>query len=389
MSEHTPPPPPRGFPEAEYHGRLMRAQALMARAGLAALLLSTEAEVRYFTGYLTRFWESPTRAWYLVLPVDGDPVAVIPEIGAHLMRQSWLSDIRTFAAPAPGAPGLDLLAETLEELTPKGSRIGVPSGPETQLRMPLADWATLRGRVARAFRDDANIVAVLRRVKSAPEIAKIAQACAIAGRAFDRVPEMARAGVPLEEVFRRFQMLCLEAGADCVPYIAGAAGAAGYGDVISPATGLPLARGDVLMLDTGAVFDGYFCDFDRNFSVGPPEAAVASAHARLIEATQVGFAAARPGATHADLYRAMAGVLGQRPAGRLGHGLGMQLTEGPSVVPWEDAPLVPGMVLTLEPCLDLGSGRIMVHEEDIALTETGAVWLSQASPAEIRVLEPA
>jgi Xaa-Pro aminopeptidase len=69
-------------------------------------------------------------------------------------------------------------------------------------------------------------------------------------------------------VFRRFQMLCLEEGADWVPYLAGAAGQGGYFDVISPATDAPLAPGDVLMLDTGAIRDGYFCDFDRNYSVG-------------------------------------------------------------------------------------------------------------------------
>ena len=51
--------PQRGFGEAEYRHRLSRAQTMMAKAGLACLLLSTEPEVRYFTGYLTRFWGKP------------------------------------------------------------------------------------------------------------------------------------------------------------------------------------------------------------------------------------------------------------------------------------------------------------------------------------------
>ena len=78
--------------------------------------------------------------------------------------------------------------------------------------------------------------------------------------------------------------------------------------MISPATDAPLAKGDVLMLDTGLVREGYFCDFDRNFSVGPPSAAVADAHATLIAATSAGFDAARPGATAADLFHAMDAV---------------------------------------------------------------------------------
>ena len=99
------------------------------------------------------------------------------------------------------------------------------------------------------------------------------------------------------------------------------------------------------MLDTGAVRDGYFCDFDRNFSIGPPSDAVQTAHATLLEATQAGFAAARPGATAADLFHAMdrivTGGAGGSDAGRLGHGLGMQLTEWPSLIPDDHTVLNP------------------------------------------------
>ena len=59
------------------------------------------------------------------------------------------------------------------------------------------------------------------------------------------------------------------------------------------------------MLDTGLVWDGYFCDFDRNFAVGTKSATAVGAHQRLVEATQAGFEAARPGATAADLFHAM------------------------------------------------------------------------------------
>ena len=54
--------------------------------GLDALLFTTEAEMRYFTGFRTLFWLSPTRPWFLVVPMTGKPIAVIPEIGAALMR---------------------------------------------------------------------------------------------------------------------------------------------------------------------------------------------------------------------------------------------------------------------------------------------------------------
>ena len=91
----------RGFPVAEYEQRLARAQALMDQAGLGALLLTTEPDFRYFTGYLTRFWESPTRPWFLIVPARGKPLAVIPSIGAALLGKTWIEDIRTWSAPDP------------------------------------------------------------------------------------------------------------------------------------------------------------------------------------------------------------------------------------------------------------------------------------------------
>jgi Xaa-Pro aminopeptidase len=374
--------PERGFNEAEYRNRLARAQEMMAKTDMACLLLSTEPEVRYFTGYLTRFWESPARPWFLVVPAVGDPIAVIPSIGVALMSRSWIKDIRSWRSPDLQDDGVSLLRDALGEVAGADGKIGVPSGLETHVRMPMHSWNALQQGFL--IVDDAEIMVRLRKTKSQIEIAKIAQAGAIATRAFARVPEIAHAGVPLEKVFRHFQMLLLEEGADWVPYLAGAAGQDGYYDVISPATEAPLMQGDILMLDTGAVWDGYFCDFDRNFAVGAASAIAQLGHSSLIEAVDSGMAAAKPGAMMCDLFHAMAGVVAGDSdavanAGRLGHGLGMQLTEWPSIIPSDRTVLEPGMVLTLEPSVETVDGRIMVHEENIAITETGAVFLNARS----------
>lgn len=383
--------PQRGFPKATFRERTRRAQALMAEAGLGALLLTTEPEVRYYTGFLTRFWESPTRPWFVVVPASGEPIAVIPSIGAHLMGQTWISDTRTWQAPDYDDDGVGLLAETLQEVVPDGECIGLADQMESHLRMPLASLRALEQAIgARRIISDATITRRLRLVKSALEIAKITHAAQIADRAFDRVPEIAREGRALSQVFRDFQCLCLEEGADWVPYLAGAAEAGGYGDVISPATEAPLAAGDVLMLDAGLIWDGYFCDFDRNFSVGAPSAEVAEGHKRLIDATEAGFDAAKPGARICDLFYAMNNIVDPggagSEAGRLGHGLGMQLTEWPSIIAADVTVLEEGMVLTLEPGVTLPGGKIMVHEENIVLEAGGARYLSRPQSAEVRLI---
>ena len=383
--------PERGFPPDEFRERVRRAQTAMQQTGVDALLVTTEADFRYFTGFLTRFWESPTRPWFVIVPATRPPIAVIPSIGEALMRTTWIADVRTWRAPTPEDDGVSLLGDALREVAGPDGVIATPMGLESHLRMPLQDFTRLSEDIAPIrIGPDLGLMRALREIKSEREIAKIRHACGIADRAFMRVTEIVDVGVALDEVARRFQMLCLEEGADWVPYLACPCGRGGYGDVISPATGRPLAVGDVLMLDTGLVHDGYFCDFDRNFAIGDIADDTRNAHRRLIEAVDAAMAIARPGRTAADLFHAMDAVVargtGKSAAGRLGHGLGMQLTEGASLIPSDQTVLKSGMVLTLEPGIEIDHGRILVHEENIVIGDRRAEYLSTPAGPEMVVV---
>ncbi|RMH46650.1 MAG: aminopeptidase P family protein [Alphaproteobacteria bacterium] len=384
--------PERGFPAEEFAARTARAQALMAEKDLAGLFLTTEAEIRYFTGFHTLFWQSPTRPWFLFVPAEGKPVAVIPEIGAALMRRTWIEDIRTWSAPAPEDDGISLLVDLLSPLAAKGARLGVPEGHETHLRMPLGDHERLLKALAGLQPVDCtDLIRRLRMVKSEAEIAKIAHICAIGARAFARVPRLAKAGQPLEELFREFRRAALAEGADDVPYLVGGADRGGYHDVISPPSRRPLRAGDILMLDTGASWDGYFCDFDRNFAVGGADDLSRRAHEVLWRATEAGIAAAKPGATCREVFDAMRRVTAEMDGsggdvGRFGHGLGMQLTEWPSLAAFDETVLEEGMVLTIEPSLSYGDGRIMVHEENVVVRAGGAELLTVRAAPELEVI---
>jgi Xaa-Pro aminopeptidase len=163
----------------------------MARAGLGALLLTTEPDFRYFSGFLTRFLESPSRPWFLIVPAVGKPVAVIPSIGAVLMGAAWIEDIRTWPAPYPEDDGVSLLAATLCDI---GGPVGVPSGDETVLRMPLADYQRVQALSGLTLGTDHRIISALRAIKSTAETKKIANICHIAGCAFARISEIAGEG---------------------------------------------------------------------------------------------------------------------------------------------------------------------------------------------------
>lgn len=369
------------FPADEFQHRVAHLQSHMHARDIDALLLTTPSDIFYVTGFLTRFWESPARPWFVIVPASGQPEAVIPAIGSAPMQRTWMEKIRTWDSPDPTDDGISLLAETISEHVPPKGIVATPMGLETHLRMPLADYGKLQATLApRRFADGTDVIQRTREIKSVAEVAKIREICSITGRAFAAVGETADVGRPLNEIFRAFQASLLQSGADWVSYLAGAAGRDGYEDVISPATSAPLAKGDVLMLDTGAVKDGYFCDFDRNLFIGRPSDAVLRTDEALWHATEDTFAALRPGMLASDAHRLLAEGLerrGARPCGgRLGHGLGIALTEWPSFTPLDKTQLREGMVLTLEPSAYVTGNSFLVHEECILLTAHGPEYLS-------------
>ena len=384
--------PSRGFSDTEFAARTEHAQTRMAAQGLEGLLLMTEPELYYFTGFQTLFWQSPTRPWFLFIPASGKPVAVIPEIGAALMRRGWLDDVRTWSAPQPEDDGISLLTDLLSSLTAKGARLGVMKGHETLLRMPLGDWERLMAALPGIEVADATgLVQGLRMVKTDAEIEKLAHICAIGSSTFAATPDLLRQGMPLDQVFREFRRTAIGLGADNAPYVVGAADQGGYADVISPPSQRPLRKGDVLMLDTGCVWDGYFCDFDRNWAIGHAEDSARRAYDVLWRATQAGIDAARPGATCRDLFNAMSAVIAELDdsggdIGRLGHGLGMQLTEQPSHAVFDTTELKENMVLTIEPSLSYGDGLMMVHEENIVVTGGEARLLTSRAAPELPIV---
>ena len=384
--------PVRGFPLREFEERLERAQKLMSTNDLAGILLMSEPEVRYFSGFNTQFWQSPTRPWFLFVPAEKKPIAVIPEIGAILMRSTWIDDIRTWSAPCPKDDGISLLQDLLDPLSKSKARLGIMKGHETVLRMPLRDYERLMSSLPGIELVDAtDMISHLRMIKSVAEIEKIEHICKIASQTFEKAGEIFYKGQPLAEAFRAFRIECLTQGADDVPYLAGGADQGGYRDIISPPSNRPLQSGDILMFDTGATFDGYFCDFDRNYAVENVDDISRRAYDTLWRATEAGISAARPGISCQDLFQSMQNVISEMDdqggeVGRYGHGLGMQLTEWPSHANFDETVLEENMVITLEPSLNYGEGRIMVHEENLVVQNGAPRLLSVRAEPEIPII---
>lgn len=380
----------RGFPAEEFAARTERAQVLMAERGLDAIVVCTEPEVRYFTGFHTPFWQSPTRPWFTVVPASGKPVAVIPGIGGPSMSATWIDDVRTWSSPRPEDDGVTLLADTVRELAGADGTIGLPMGPETHVRMPLADLDRLRS-ILGGFVDATDIILGLRMVKTDREIEKHRIICGIVSDAFDRLPQIISTGMTERQAFQAFRAEILRCGADDVPYLVGATGPGGIDDIIRQPSDRVIADGDLLIFDTGSTYDGYFSDFDRNFAFTHADQSAKDAYRAVWEATEAGFGACKPGNTTTDVFNAMNDVLKANGSlgndvGRLGHGLGMQVTEWPSHTATDETPIEENMVLTLEPGLLWAPGKAMVHEENIVVRADGSEWLSRRAAPELPII---
>lgn len=386
------------FARAEYDARVDRARAEMDRLSLDALVITTELNFRYFSGFDSQTWVSPTRPFYLVVPARGELHAIIPTGSLVVMREtSWVEDIRTWPAPVPEDDGITLLAEAIREVARRHARVGFELGHEMHLRMPVGDFLRLGELVAPIRLDDGTpVTRRLRMIKSAGEIARVRHAAHLVSDAFVALPSMFGPGDSERDACLRMTIDLLKRGVDHVPYLVAASGPGGYETINIGPTDRRLAPGDLFIIDTGSTVDGYFCDFDRNYAIGrPPADNVRKLDAALFAATAAGLAAARPGATCSDIWHAMARKLGEdavrdSDVGRMGHGLGLAVTEPPSIHPKDVTVLEPGMVLTLEPGIGFlgpdGRKKVLVHEENFVVTEDGAEYLSKRGPDQMAVV---
>jgi len=305
--------PPHGFPSSEFELRTARAQAIMRSSQLDGIFVTTPQNVRYFTGFASQFWESPTRPWFVVVPADGGPIAVIPEIGAAAMADTWMTDIRTWPAPVPQDDGVTLLASVLAALPRRFGKIGAEIGREMALRMPVSDFMKLPALLAgMQIVDGSPAIWQMRMIKTDAEVERIRTACQIACDTYDAVPSLVSRGMTERDAIQAMRLDSTRRGIDAIPFMPGIAGTAGVSQIVVGPSDRRLETGDIFFVDTGMTFDGYFCDFDRNYSVGKPDAACAKAHEAVWQATEVGLKSVRPGLTTEDLWRAMSKVLLRR-----------------------------------------------------------------------------
>lgn len=372
------------FSREEYEGRCRAARARMAEAGFDGLFLTAEANLNYFTGH-RHFapWTTFTRPEIFLLPRSGEPVLILQGfLEADARRDSWVRDIRPYT-PLTGAP-VDLIRETVEGLGLARGRWGAELGSEQRLGLTYQDFQAIQAALpGAAFADASDLLWRLRMIKSPAELEALRGAARIAAEAYDHAFGAARGGMT-EKAFAALLAEAIVRGGGEVGFIMATSGAGNYDRVSGMPTDRRLQPGDMIWIDLGVVYNGYWSDHCRAAVVGEPTEAQRRNWEQVVQVTRRGVEAVRPGAPVGAVVEAC-GAEARRlgleftfAAGRLGHGMGLMSTEPPHVAAYDRTVLEPGMVVTVEPGWVLEHGAY-ICEENVAVTPAGCESLTVTS----------
>ena len=230
-----------------------------------------------------------------------------------------------------------------------------------------------------------GLIARLREVKDVDEIARMRSAADLGCRLFEELLPHIVPGTREIEVALELEYAARQNGAEAMSFdtivASGARSALPHGR----ATAQRLPRRGFVTLDFGVVLDGYCSDMTRTVHLGRANAAERDVYDAVLDAQEAAVAAVGPGVTCAAVEEAARSVLKRARLGKwfahsTGHGVGLEIHEGPRLAAKVGQELEPGMVVTVEPGAYLPESFGVRIEDMVLVTEEGAEVLTAASP---------
>jgi Xaa-Pro dipeptidase len=363
--------------------RLKRLQSALAQANLDGAVAIAGPNIFYLTGLSFHLSERPTLGFF---PARGNPVLVAGSLEESKVTKGAPYPLRAFYYGDADGPVM-AMREAAQALRFGKARLGVESRRMRVMELRLIEDAFLNPRVDAAE----AIFAALRMTKDAQELELMRQAVAIAERAMLATLPTIRAAQTERDIGAELVVQTLRAGSDAelpfAPIVAsGPNGALPHATLSDRA----IQPGDLITIDWGAAKDGYIADLTRTFAVGPVSDELRKIYELVLAANTAARTATRPGAQAAEVDAAArqtitAGGYGEYFMHRVGHGLGLEGHEDPSMHGRNELSLAAGMTFTIEPGIyvpGVGGARI---EDDVVVTAQGVESLSTL-PRELQVI---
>jgi Xaa-Pro aminopeptidase len=368
--------------------RRARLRGAVARSGIDALLVTDLINIRYLTGF------TGSNAALLIVASDAEDNTADGTSAAE--GTQFCTDGRYTTQSAQEVPDLPRLIErpcdlALLRRAPEGL-IGFEARA-----VSVADHMSMLTAANDGPRDIElvpmlDLVEGLRAIKDAGEIDALQRACAVADRALEDLIEAGglRPGRTERQVGLDLDQRMRELGASDPAFETIAAAGANSAIPHHRPTDAVLAAGDFVKLDFGATVDGYHSDMTRTFVLASPADWQREIYLLVERAQAAGRAACVPGANGDEIDAAARDVItdagyGPQFSHGLGHGVGLQIHEAPSLARDSASIMVPDMCVTVEPGVYL-PGRGGVRIEDSGVIRADGYHVLTQTSKELRVL---
>jgi Xaa-Pro dipeptidase len=337
-----------------------------------ALALNPGPTLAYLTGLNFHLMERPV---ILFVPGEGRPVIILPELEKGKLEGSGLAPVTYGDNPQTWQAAFNL---AMSSLTLAGKKIGVEPS-----RLRFLEMGYLQNGASGARFDSAEEILNNLRIKKSPaEIKKMHRAVNIAQEAFLALMKQVRPGMSEKEAASELTLQMLKAGCDAElpfpPIVASGPNSANPHAVPSERK---FSEGDLVIIDWGASYEGYFSDLTRTLAIGNLDDELLKIAGLVVAANAEGRKSARPDLAAGEVDRSARAVIEAGGYGawfnhRLGHGLGMEAHEQPYIFSGNELILSEGMTFTIEPGIYLpGRGGVRI-EDDVVITAGGCESLS-------------
>jgi Xaa-Pro dipeptidase len=350
--------------------RLQLLYQLMKDENLDAVAINPGPTLVYLTGLHFHLMERPT---LLIISKDQQPIFILPELESAKVKESFIP-ILPFPYKDDPSQWQITFSLALAKSGLQKARIGVEP---TRLRFLEINY--LQNAVPQAsFLSAEKLFSNLRVQKDEQEIASMQKAAQIAQDALRATLPMIKTGSSEKEIASELVINMLRLGNDPeLPFAPIVAGGPNSANPHAVPTERELGNGDLLVIDWGASYQGYFSDLTRTFAIGQVDPELVIIYKTVQASNEAGRAAGRPGIAAGEVDKAARSVITKAGYSdffthRTGHGLGMEEHETPYIFSANEQVLQPGMVYTVEPGIYLpGRGGVRI-EDDMVVTTSGS-----------------
>lgn len=337
--------------------RVTAIQKEMTSQGLEALLITSPYNLRYASGF-----------------TGSAGLSLITKDKAY-----FITDFRYTEQAAEQAVGFEIIKhggnpyEDVDKLLQEKDIKEV--GFEKDF-VTFSTYETLKNKVSADLKPVSGLVESLREVKEDTEVETIQEAIKITEYAFEEILNFIKPGVTEIEVANKLDFLMREKGATSVSFDTIVASGKRSAMPHGVASEKKIEQGDMITFDFGCYYKGYVSDMTRTISLGDPGEELKKIHQIVLDANLKVTEAAKPGVTGKELDAVARDYITEKGYGEqfghsTGHGIGLEVHEGPGIHFRNEKALVEGNVITNEPGIYIpGLGGVRI-EDDLLITKEG------------------